>query len=158
MESVSEQTFVGLDVHRKSVYATAFDAAGSLVSQQRFGASDAELIDYLGQLPGQKRVVLEACTLWEHFYDAARVSGATVILSNPYRTRLIAEASLKTDKLDSEALATLLRLNSVPELVRPACRGPGTPQPRSGASVLSTEGGVDQESRLQRAPSSRHRI
>ncbi|MGI0132503.1 MAG: IS110 family transposase [Thermoplasmata archaeon] len=114
MENLNEKTFVGLDVHRKSVYATAFDAAGTLVSQERFGATDAELVGYLGRLPGRKHVVLEACTLWEHFFDAAESTGASVVLSNPYRTRLIAEASLKTDKLDSEALATLLRLNSVP--------------------------------------------
>ncbi len=119
MESVSEQTFVGLDVHRKSVYATAFDTTGSRVSQERFGASDAELIAYLDRLPGRKHVVLEACTLWEHFFDAAETTGASVVLSNPYKTRLIAEASLKTDKLDSEALATLLRLNSIPESYAP---------------------------------------
>ncbi len=119
MESVRDQTFVGLDVHRKSGTATAFDAAGSRVSPERFGASDAELIEYLDRLPGRKHVVLEACTLWEHFYDAARASGASVTLSNPYKTRLIAEASLKTDRLDSEALATLLRLNAVPESYAP---------------------------------------
>ncbi|MGA7862072.1 MAG: IS110 family transposase [Thermoplasmata archaeon] len=119
MESVSEQTYVGLDVHRKSVTATAFDATGSRVSQEKFGASDAELIDYLDRLPGVKHVVLEACTLWEHFYDAAATTGASVVLSNPFKTRLIAEASLKSDKLDSEALATLLRLNSVPQSFAP---------------------------------------
>ena len=64
MQSAREQTYVGLDVHRKSVTATAFDAAGSRVSQEKFGATDAELIDYLDRLPGAKRVVLEACTLW----------------------------------------------------------------------------------------------
>lgn len=119
MESMNERTFVGLDIHRKSVTATALDAAGTQVSQERFGSSDAELIDYLGRLPGHKHVVLEACTLWEHFYDAAERTGASVVLSNPYRTRLIAEASLKSDKLDSEALATLLRLNSIPRSYAP---------------------------------------
>jgi transposase len=119
MESTNDPVFVGLDVHRKSVYATACDAGGSRVNQERFGASDAELVDYLERLPGPKHVVLEACTLWEHFYDAAKTTGASVVLSNPYKTRLIAEASLKSDKLDSEALATLLRLNSVPESYAP---------------------------------------
>ena len=83
MESTSEQTFVGLDIHRKSVTATALDAAGAQLSQERFGASDTELIDYLEKLPGRKQVVLEACTLWEHFYDAAERTGAIVVLSNP---------------------------------------------------------------------------
>lgn len=119
MESAGERTFVGLDVHRKSVYATAFDAEGIRVSQGRFGATDAELIEFLDRLPGRKHVVLEACALWEHFYDAAARTGASVVLSNPYKTRLIAEASLKTDRVDSEALANLLRLNSVPESYAP---------------------------------------
>ena len=83
------------------------------------GATNAELIDYLDRLPGRKHVVQEAWALWEHFYDATWAAGASVVLSNPYGTRLIAEASLKTDKLDSEALATLLRLNSVPESYAP---------------------------------------
>ncbi len=103
MESVSEQTFVGLDVHRKSVTATAFDVAGSRVSQEKFGASDAELIDYLDRLPGCKHVVLEVCTLWEHFYGAAAATGASVVLLNPFKTRLIAEASLKTDTYEPSA-------------------------------------------------------
>ena len=54
MENPREQTFVGLDVHRKSVTATAFDAAGSRVSQEGFGASDVELTQYLERLPGQQ--------------------------------------------------------------------------------------------------------
>ena len=114
MESAVEETFVGLDIHRKSVYATAVDREGRSIKQEHFGASDSELIDFLDQLPGSKRVALEACSVWEHFYDAAAAAGAMVTLSNPFKTRLIAEASLKTDKVDSEALATLLRLNALP--------------------------------------------
>jgi len=119
MASASEAVYIGLDIHRKSVYATAFDRVGNRVNQEELGATDAELIRYLERTPGQKHVALEACALWEHFYDAAASTGASVVLSNPYKTRLIAEASLKTDKVDSEALATLLRLNSVPESYAP---------------------------------------
>ena len=115
MESVSSsETFVGLDVHRKSVVATAVDPFGRRVSQVKLGAADQELVDYLDGLPGAKRVALEACSVWEHFYDAVESTGAAVVLSNPLRTRLIAEASLKTDRVDSEALATLLRVNALP--------------------------------------------
>ena len=114
METESEETFVGLDIHRKTVYASAMRADGELLLQEQFGASDPELIDFLDRLPGHKRVALEACTMWEHFYDAAQAAGATVTLSNPYKTRLIAEAGIKTDKVDSAALAKLLWLNSLP--------------------------------------------
>ena len=51
MQSTNGPVFVGLDVHRKSVYATAVDTSGTCVSQERFGGTDAELIDYLDRLP-----------------------------------------------------------------------------------------------------------
>jgi transposase len=52
--------------------------------------------------------------MWEHYHDAAVAAGTDVVLSHPYKTRLIADASLKSDKVDSEALATLLRLRALP--------------------------------------------
>ena len=119
MESTKIETFVGLDVHRKIVVATAVDPLGHSVSQAKFGATDQELVDYLNGLPGSKRVALEACSVWQHFFDAAESTGASVVLSNPLKTRLIAEANLKTDRVDSEALATLLRGNLLPTSYAP---------------------------------------
>jgi transposase len=64
-------------------------------------------------------VVLEACNVWEHRYDAVLSTGAKVTLAHPFKTRLITDASLKSDKVDSQALAELLRLNAVPEAFAP---------------------------------------
>lgn len=111
---MEKETFVGLDVHRNVVVATAVDPSGRVLDQAKLGSSDQELTEYLRQLPGAKRVALEACSVWEHYHDAAVAAGAQVVLSHPYRTRLIADASLKSDKVDSAALATLLRLNALP--------------------------------------------
>lgn len=119
MERGSIDWFVGLDVHKNSVVATALDSGGRATHRSKFGSSDRELTDYLRSLPGSKLVTLESCGFWEHYLDAVEASGASVVLSNPYRTRLIAEASLKTDRVDSEALATLLRLNSLPTVYAP---------------------------------------
>jgi hypothetical protein len=48
---------------------------------------------------------------------------ASVVLAHPGKTRLIAEAQIKTDRLDAEKLATLLRGNFVAEAHAspPAC-------------------------------------
>lgn len=114
-----ETTFVGLDIHKNIVVATAVDALGRRLNQARLGSSDEELTEYLRQFPGPTRVAMEACSVWEHYLDAASASGAEVVLSHPYRTRLIADASLKSDKVDSEALATLLRLDALPQAFVP---------------------------------------
>ncbi|NNN17057.1 MAG: transposase [Thermoplasmata archaeon] len=108
-------TYVGLDVHKSLVVATAMDSMGNWIDQRKFGPTDRELIEYLTGLPGEKHVALEATTVWEHFYEAALKAGALPVLSNPLKTRLIAETSLKNDRVDSEALATLLRLNALPQ-------------------------------------------
>ena len=50
--------------------------------------------------------------MWEHYYDAAASAAASVVLSNPLKKPLIAETSLKNDRVDSEALAQLLRLDA----------------------------------------------
>ncbi len=115
MEKEAGETYVGLDVHKEIVVATALDSQGRTVSEARFPSDDAELIRYLASLPGTKHVVLEACSIWEHFYEAAVSTGVDVTVAHPYKTRVISEASLKSDRVDSFALANLLRLGSVPK-------------------------------------------
>jgi transposase len=108
-----------LDVHRKSIVATALDSEGQRLSQAKLGVTPAELFEFLRGLPGHKQVALEAGSSWGPVFDAAESMGASVVLSNPLRTRLIADASLKTDKVDSEALATLLRVRALPTAYAP---------------------------------------
>jgi transposase len=108
------KTFVGLDVHRKLVVATAVNPLGKKIRQSSFGPRPTELTKFLTGLPKPTKVVLEACPFWERYYEAAVSTGAEVVVSNPRNTRLIAESSLKSDKVDSSALANLLRLNAIP--------------------------------------------
>ncbi len=113
-------TFVGLDIHRKSVVTTVLDSEGNQLDQATLGPSREELREYLEGLPGDdKRVAMEACAMWECYFETVEATGATATLSNPLKTRLIAEATIKTDRVDSEALATLLRLNALPTVYAP---------------------------------------
>ena len=111
---MQNEWFIGLDAHKSAIVATTLDSEGNRVDQSRFEATDSELVAYLQRFPDPKRVVLEACSVWEHVYDAARSTGAEVVLAHPYKVRVISEASLKSDRVDSQALAELLRLRSVP--------------------------------------------
>ena len=87
--------FVGLDVCKTSIMATAMDWMGNIVRQEKLGPSDSKLIEFLGSIGGRKRVVLEACNVWEHIYDAAASTGAAVVMAHPLKTRIISEATLK---------------------------------------------------------------
>lgn len=116
---MESETFVGLDVHKSTVAATAVDASGTRISQRELPPSDAALQRYLESLPGKKRVVLEACPTWEHYFDAAIATGAEVVLSHPKQTKAISKAKLKTDRVDSEILADLIRRDAVPTAFAP---------------------------------------
>jgi len=111
--------FVGLDAHKSSIVATVIDSNGKRVDQAHLSSRDSELTEYLATLPGQPEVVLEAGNVWQHVYDAASSTGARVVLAHPYKVRVISEASLKSDRVDSEALAQLLRLRAVPMAFAP---------------------------------------
>src|SRR5437868_14070135 len=55
------------------------------------------------------------CWNWGHIYDVLSEIEQVeeVVLAHPLKTRLIAEAQIKTDSLDALALATLLRDNLI---------------------------------------------
>jgi transposase len=52
-------------------------------------------------------------------YEAFESNGLNVKLANPVKTRVIAEARVKTDKLDSKILAHLLRADLIAECYLP---------------------------------------
>src|SRR5580658_8305513 len=117
---MQSKTYVGLDIHRETVVATALTETGHRINQVTLGPSKQELARYIRDLPGtEKHVVMEACVMWEAYVDAAEECATTVTLSNPLKTRMIAEATIKTDKVDSETLATLRRIDALPKSFAP---------------------------------------
>ena len=113
-------TYVGLDLSKTSTMATAVDSQGHRIRQLKLGVTDEELIRFLEGIPGPRLVVMESCNVWEHTYDAAVSTGSEVLLANPFKVRLVSKATLKTDRVDSEKLALLARLNAVPEAYAPS--------------------------------------
>jgi transposase len=48
-----------------------------------------------------KAVVESTADLWIRMHDTLEDNGINTILANPYKTRIIAEAKVKPDKLDA---------------------------------------------------------
>ena len=55
----------------------------------------------------------EACGTYRWLYDLLRPHG-TVLLAHPMRLRAMIQRRTKTDKLDAQLLANLLRINQIP--------------------------------------------
>lgn len=107
--------FVGLDVHKKMVVACVLDASGKKLHQEEFACRQDQLERFAGQHMGPHAVAaLEATTnTWAVCKVVAPLCGS-VKVSNPLKTKAIAQASVKTDKVDAHVLAQLLRCDYLP--------------------------------------------
>jgi transposase len=108
--------YAGIDYHKKYSVVSTMDAAGTRIREARIDQNEpAAFAAYFASLPEPSRVVVEACWNWGWLYDELGEIDAIedVVLAHPFKTRLIADAQIKTDRLDARALATLLRGNLV---------------------------------------------
>jgi transposase len=110
--------YVGIDVHKKMCQAAILDEDGTLRDERRFPNTPegiAEFAAILSTYHDDVRAVVESTgNLWIQIHDRLETRGFDVSLSNPYKTRLIAEAKVKTDKVDARTLAQLLRADMIP--------------------------------------------
>lgn len=107
--------YVGLDIHKKYNQACVMDTSGEVVREQRFLNTREELDEFLQKLPDDSKIAMEACSVWEPIFDYIEERGFDVCLAHPLKVRVIAEAKVKTDKIDAEALAHLYRANLLPK-------------------------------------------
>jgi transposase len=112
--------YVGLDVHKRVVEACLADHAGQVVHRERFALSRHTLQVFATTiLKPTDHVALEATTNCWAVADALRPRVAKVVVSNPMATKAIAQAKVKTDKVDAHVLAQLLRCDFLPEVWQP---------------------------------------
>jgi len=105
---------IGLDIHKKNCWATVLDESGNISERRRFDSKTEAIKAFIGEHLDSK-VALEATGMFEHFYKTIRSCGVQVAVANPLKTRLIAEAKVKTDKIDSLTLAQLMYADMLPE-------------------------------------------
>lgn len=114
---IGRMRYVGIDVHKNFCQSAVVDDAGHIVKEDRFLNTDEGIQSFVSGLVGygDVRVAMESTgSLWVKLYDAIEERGLEAVLSNPYKTRLIAEARIKTDKPDVRVLAHLLRVDLIP--------------------------------------------
>lgn len=106
--------YVGLDVHKEFCQASILNEKGFEEDNLRFPTTRRGLESFLDRFEDAS-FVLESTGVWEFVYEIIEEKGFPVKLAHPLKVRAIAEASVKTDKVDARTLAKLLRLDMVPE-------------------------------------------
>src|SRR4051812_44259740 len=116
-----ERRCIGLDVHREFAQVAIWQG-GLVIQAGRFATTPEEVRAFAEGLGPADEVALEATgNTWAIATLVASRAGR-VVVSNPAKTRAIAEAKVKTDKVDAEILAQLLAADYLPAVWRARAR------------------------------------
>ena len=108
--------YVGIDYHKKYSHVTAIDEEGRVIRSKRLENKPEPFQEFFKRLGGPSETVLEASRTWGVMYDLLEdvEEVESVELAHSLKVRAIAEAKIKTDKIDSHILAQLLRADLIP--------------------------------------------
>ncbi len=104
---------IGLDVHREFAEVAIWED-GIVRSAGQVKTTPEELRLFAGSLAPTDEVALEATCNTHAIARLLERHVARVVVSNPAKTRAIAEAKVKTDKVDAQVLAQLLAAGFLP--------------------------------------------
>lgn len=105
--------YLGIDLHLKRTYAVLMDSSGKVLDERQ--VQNLDMKEYLkGKVPRETCAVLEATRNWPFMYDLLGEHVERVELAHPKELKAIANAAVKTDRIDANVLAHLARLNFLP--------------------------------------------
>jgi len=104
--------YVGMDVHGASIVIVVLNGAGKVVEQVIVQTSAERVRGYLKQLRGKVYVTFEEGTQAQWLYDVVRPLVTEVVVCDPRHNKLL-QSGNKSDRVDAQKLAELLRLGSL---------------------------------------------
>jgi len=109
---MSSEKYIGMDVHQATISVAVLDAQGKTIMESILETKASTLLEFLGGLRGTLNVTFEEGTWAAWLYDLLKPHVAKVLVCNPRKNALLKHGS-KSDKIDAQKLANLLRLNDL---------------------------------------------
>ena len=110
---------IGLDVHKRSVYATVMEDNGTIIIQKNM-ENNMETVNEFLSVYKDHYIVIESSTSGKYFSKELSMLGYKVHLINPAKVPEIANNYRKTDKEDSFQLADVFRKGGIKEIYIPS--------------------------------------
>ena len=107
--------YTGVDLHRRLIVLCTVDENGTVVAKARMRTEPEKIVDYFSQWTTPQRAVVECTGSWYWFCDLLRANGITILLAHAKYLKAISYAKVKTDAVDAQTLAQLLRMGYIPE-------------------------------------------
>lgn len=104
----------GIDLHKNDLVIGTLDSSGKVVKERRLRTQRDAVAEYFRRLPGPHRAVVESTANWYWLADLLQEEGIELTLAHSKLVKAIAYAKVKTDAVDANTLAQLLRVDLVP--------------------------------------------
>ena len=111
---------IGVDYHKSYSHLVVQDSTGKTLRSGRVKNDRQSLGSFLERYRENSHAVVEATRNWMVMYDWLDDICDDVVLAHPLKVKAIADAKIKTDKIDATVLAHLLRADLVPEAWAPS--------------------------------------
>ena len=90
--------YAGMDVHKKFCQIIVCTKEGEIIRKGKIRTNEKEIREFFYGLKNVK-VAIEASTNYSYIVDALVKEGYEVLVAHPLRTRAIADAKIKSDKI-----------------------------------------------------------
>jgi len=105
---------IGVDYHKAYSHIVVQDGSGKTVRSGRVRNDRRSVAGFLHRYSDNAHAVIEATRNWTVMFDWLDELVDEVVLAHPLKVKAIAEAKIKTDKIDATILSHLLRADLVP--------------------------------------------
>jgi transposase len=112
--------FIGLDLHKRTLEVCILSEKGSVLARHSVVCERSALERFAEEyFEETDKLAVEATTNTWVVADILRPFVAAIVVGNPLQIKAIAQAKVKTDKIDAEVLANLLRCDFLPDVWNP---------------------------------------
>lgn len=106
--------YTGIDLHKFNSYLTTVDSSGKIIKQADIKNVNHNFVQYFSDLGAENITTVESTMTWYWLNDLLASLNIPLILAHAKYVKAIAYAKVKTDKVDSNTLAQLLRMDYIP--------------------------------------------
>lgn len=106
--------YTGIDLHKDNCMLTTYTRSGDVVKSEKLNNDKRIILEYFNILGGKHKAVVESTSNWYWLNDLLEEKGIELQLAHSKHLKAIAYAKVKTDKVDSDTLAKLLRGEMIP--------------------------------------------
>jgi transposase len=115
------RSWVGLDVHARSVLAVTIDGESGELRARKLSGITSDVVEFCGSLPGPTRAAYEAGPTGYGLARAMHAAGMGCVVAAPGKIERPAGDKVKTDQRDAERVLRLLMIDALHPVRVPGC-------------------------------------